>query len=63
MPLGPNDELEDGLFFKTRTTRPLEGTADTTGTEQAMRAEAGAPYTVQMCEEMIEHLKGLGYRV
>jgi len=62
MTFGPNDELEDGLFFKTRTTRPLEESADTTGTEQAMRAEAGAPFTVQMGEGMIEHLKGLGYR-
>jgi len=62
MALGPNDEMEDGLFFKTRTTRPLEQSADTTGTERAMRAEAGATYTVQMAEEMVEHVKGLGYR-
>ncbi len=62
MELGPNDELDDGLFFKTRTIRPLEESAETTGTERAMRAEAGAPYTAQMAEEMVEHLKELGYR-
>ena len=58
----PMPTEEDGLFFKTRRTRAKAGKAGTTGTNKVMKPEAGAPFTVAMCEKMVARLVERGFR-
>lgn len=55
-------EIRKGLLITTRTHNLDDERARDEGTRHAMVPDAGAPYTVEMADEMIKHLVERGFR-